>query len=141
MTLKQQFEKVMSESVNMSLATSVEDNPNVRTVTFAYDESKSGRLFFTTFKGSQKTKEFQQNPNVACMPLSTDLEADVQVRILGTVKKSDMTMDKLIEMIAKKFSSGADALKNGGDMLDIYEICFKDAYVTVCMNDAELLTF
>jgi len=141
MTLKQQFEKVMGETVNMALATSIGDQPNVRTVTFAYDESKSGKLFFATFKENQKTKEFQQNPKVACTPLSMDLEAEVQVRIFGTVKKSDLTMDKLVEMISKKFPSGADTLETGGEMLDIYEVCFKDAHVTVCMADAQLLTF
>jgi len=81
------------------------------------------------------------NPLVACTPLSMDLEAEVQVRIFGTVKKSDLAMDKLVEMISKKFPSGADTLETDGEMLDIYEVCFKDAYVTVCMADAQLLTF
>ena len=141
MNLKQQFEKVMSESVNMALATSVGDKPNVRIMTFAYDESRIGRLFFTTFKGNQKTKEFQQNPNVACMPLPMGPESDVQVRIFGSVKKSNITMDEVIEIIAKKFPGDADTIKNGGDMMDIYEVCFKDAYVTVGMTDAQLVTF
>ena len=141
MELKHQFEKVMGESVNMALATSVGDKPNVRVVTFAYDESKTGRLFFTTFKGNQKTKEFQQNPNVACMPLLTGPESDVQVRIFGTVKKSDMAMDEVIGIIAKKFPGDADTIKSGGDMVEIYEICFQDAYITVGITEAQLLAF
>ena len=141
MELRNQFETVMSESVNMALATSVEDKPNVRIVTFAYDESKAGRLFFTTFKGNQKTKEFQQNPNVACMPLPMEAESDVQVRIFGTVRKSDVTMDEVIEIIAKKFPGDADTIKNGGDMMDIYEVCFEEAHITVGMTEAQLLTF
>ena len=141
MELKQYFDKVMGESVNMALATSTVNKPNVRVVTFAYDDAKTGRLFFTTFKGNQKTKEFPLNPNVACMPLSMDPESDVQVRIFGTVKKSDITMDEVVAMIAKKFPGGADTIKGGGDMMEIYEVCFNDAYVTVCMNDAELITF
>jgi len=141
MTLKQQFEKVMDESINMSLATCVGDKPNVRVLTFAYDKNKSGKLFFATFKENQKVKEFQQNPNIACTPLPIDIESDVQVRIFGTVQKSNITMAEIIEIIAQKFPSGAETLKNGGDMLDIYEVCFKEAYVTICMGEAQLLTF
>ena len=141
MELKQQFEKMMGESVNMALATSVGEKPNVRVVTFAYDENKAGRLFFTTFKGNQKTKEFEQNPNIACMPLPVRPESDVQVRIFGTVKKSDVSMDEVVAIIAKKFPEGVSTIEGGGDMMDIYEVCFKDAYVTVCMNDAQLITF
>ena len=69
MELKQQFEQVMGSSVNMALATCVNDKPNVRIVTFAYDKNRAGKLYFSTFKGNQKIAEFAQNPNVSCMPL------------------------------------------------------------------------
>lgn len=141
MELKQQFEKVMGESVNMALATCVENQPNVRVVTFAFDNSKGGRLFFSTFKGNQKTKEFQHNPNVSCMPLPMGPESEIQVRIFGTVKKSNTSLDELIAMIAKKIPGDADTIKDGGDMMEIYEVCFENAYVTVGMTQAQLITF
>lgn len=141
MELRKHFEKTMLESVNMALATSVNDQPNVRVVTFAYDPQKTGRVFFTTFKGNQKIKEFQQNPKTACMPLPASPEADVQVRIFGEVKKSDICLDEVIELIEKKDQGGADTLKGSGEMLEIYEVQFTQAYLTVGMNDAQVLRF
>ena len=141
MDLKQQFTNVMSESVNMALATSTDNQPNVRVVTFAYDPDKSGRVFFTTFKGNQKVMEFQQNPKVACMPLPMSSESDLQVRIFGTVQKSDITMGEVISLISKKMPGDADTIMDGGDMMEIYEVCFDEAYVTVGMSEAQKVQF
>ena len=141
MTLQQEFEKIMGESVNMALATSVENSPNVRIVTFAYDKGKPGRLFFSTFKGNQKIWEFGQNPKVGCIMLPQDAEASAQVRIFGRVQKSDMCLDELIALIAMKYSDGADTIADGGDMMEIYEVCFEKAFVTVGMTEAQTLVF
>lgn len=141
MTLQQHFEKVMAESVNMALATSVANMPNVRVVTFAYDGNKEGKLFFTTFKGNGKIKEFEQNPQVACVMLPRDAEAESQVRIFGKIQKSEMQLKELIDLISKKYPEGADTMSGGGDMMEIYEVCFEKAYVTVGMNEAQAIAF
>lgn len=109
--MKALFEKVMQESINMTLATSVDNKPNVRVVTFAYDPVRTGKVFFTTFKGNQKVKEFAKNPNVACMPLRESPEANAQVRIFGTVQKSNVSLDEIIAIIAKKYPGNADTSK------------------------------
>lgn len=141
MELKQHFEQVMGTSVNMALATSVNDKANVRIVTFAYDRTREGKVFFSTFKGNQKIVEFAQNPNVACLPLPATAEADSQVRIFGKVQKSDMSLEQLISLITPKYPDGADTLKMGGEMLEIYEVCFTEAFVTVGMTDAQSIQF
>lgn len=141
MTNNQQFEKVMNESVNMALATSVNNQPNVRVITFAYDSDQRGKVFFTTFKGNQKIQEFNQNPNVALMPLPESPEADSQVRIFGKVQKSSMTLDAVVALIAKKYPGDADTIKSGGEMMEIYEVIFDKAYVTIGMNEAQAITF
>ena len=139
MDQKQSFEKIMSETVNMALATSVESRPNVRVVTFAYDTAKAGRLFFTSFKGNQKTREFEQNATVCCMPLPENPEIAVQVRIFGEVKKSDLSLEDVIALIGKKNPDHGATLKKGGNMLDVYEVCFSEAMVTIGMSDAEII--
>ena len=141
MTAKQQFETVMTKMVNMALATSVADRPNVRIVTFAYDAAKEGRLFFTTFKGNQKIREFEQNPQVACMPLSSGDGEDVQVRIFGRVQKADITVNDIISIIAKKYPDGAETIREGGEMLAVYEVCFEKIFLTVGMNEAQEISF
>ncbi|MCP1109679.1 pyridoxamine 5'-phosphate oxidase family protein [Ohessyouella blattaphilus] len=137
MEMKDLFEKVMQKSINMALATSVDNKPNVRVVTFAYDPARAGKVFFTTFNRNQKVKEFAENPYVACMPIPESPEADAQVRIFGTVQKSSVSLDEIIAIIAKKYPGNADTIKEGGSMMDIYEICFDEAYVTAGMNPAE----
>lgn len=141
MELKQQFEQVMEGSVNMALATCVKDKPNVRVVTFAYDKTRAGRLFFSTFKGNKKIAEFAQNPNVACMPLPEMAEADLQVRIFGKVKKSDISLAELIKLITPKYPDGAGTMEAGGDMMEIYEVCFTEAFVTAGMSEAQSIIF
>ena len=141
MDARECFEKTMNGSINMALATSVNDKPNVRVVTFGYSPDMRGRLFFTTFKGNQKIKEFDANPNVSCMPLPDGPESDTQVRIFGEVRKSEVSIDELIGMIEKKCSGNADTIREGGDMMVIYEVCFSQAHVTIGMNPSQLITF
>ena len=139
MTIQEQFDQVMTESVNMALATSVGDKPNVRIITFAYDPAQKGKIFFTTFKGNQKIKEFEQNPMVACMPLPEGPEAEAQVRIFGVVQKSGIHMEELIAIIADKYPGNAETIREGGDMMEIYEVCFDQAFVTIGMDEAQAL--
>ncbi len=137
MELKKAFLGVMGESVNMALATSVKDSPNVRVVTFGYDDAKPDKLFFSTFKGSGKAKDFESNPQVACMPLPMGPVAETQVRIFGKVQRSALTMRELIALIGKKAQNDAGMLEDGAAMMDVYEICFNDAWVTLGMAQAQ----
>ena len=139
MQLNEQFEQVMVQSVNMALATSVEGRPNVRIVTFAYDPAQPGKVFFTTFKGNQKTVEFAQNPQLACMPLPEGPEAEVQVRIFGRVQPSTLRLDEVVAIIERKYPGNAQTILEGGDMMEVYEVCFDEAYVTVGINPAQRL--
>ena len=100
MEMKDLFEKVMQKSINMALATSVDNKPNVRVVTFAYDPARAGKVFFTTFNRNQKVKEFAENPYVACMPIPESPEGDAQVRIFGTVQKSSVSLDEIIAIMS-----------------------------------------
>ncbi|KAL1110006.1 hypothetical protein AAG570_014012 [Ranatra chinensis] len=111
--------------------------PNVRVVTYAYDNSKPGRLFFTSFKGNKKIKELEQNPNVSCILLPKDQQQEIQARIFGEVKKSDLTLDEVVNIIAKKLPSDAETIKSGGEMVEVYEVGFDKAYVTVGITKAE----
>ncbi len=137
MELKHAFMKVLGEGVNMALATSVEGSPNVRVVTFGFDAAQPDKLFFSTFKGNRKIREFEQNPRVACMPLPVDPTEDIQVRIFGKVQKSALTLLELIALIGKKAPSGAETLTQGADQMEVYEVSFDDAWVTICMGEAQ----
>lgn len=139
MELKQAFETVMSGTVNMALATSVNGKPNVRIVTYGYDETTPNRMYFTTFKGNQKIAEFEQNPNVAITPLPESPDAPAQVRIHGRVVKSGKSLDEVAALILKTAPFFAETLSQGGDMLIPYEIQFTEAAVTIGMQNAQML--
>lgn len=141
MDLRKVFEQVMAQTVNMALATSVEDKPNVRVVTFGYSPSAPDTLYFTSFKGNNKTKEFDKNESVACMPLPENPDVHAQVRIFGKVQKSKLSVPEVISFIRGKAPSDADTIEQGRDMMEAYEINFKEAFVTMGMSDAQTVQF
>lgn len=138
---RKQFDRLMKETMNMALATSVDGQPNVRVVTFAYDEGQPGRVYFTSFKGNQKVKEFEQNHQVACLPLPENNETDAQVRIFGRVQKSARSLEEIVALIALKSQGNATTIMEGGDMLELFEVAFDEAMVTVGMTEAQAVTF
>ncbi len=62
--MNQYFKALLAEQTEMALATSVKDNPNVRIVNFYYDE-EAKKLFFISFKNSQKIQELAINNRIA----------------------------------------------------------------------------
>lgn len=136
MSHKEAFEQVMKTTESMALATSVNGMPNVRVVTFVYDEATPGRVYFTTFKGNKKTEEFAVNDNVAILPLPESVDAPAQVRIWGKVQKSTRSLDDVGTLIAKKAPHFAETLAQAGAMLETYEVRFDKAAVTMGMEDA-----
>ena len=136
MNHKEAFLKTMADTENLALATCVEGMPNVRVVTFAYDEATPGRVYFTTFKGNKKIEEFALNANVALQPLPEAADAPAQVRIFGRVQKSARELSDVGALIARKAPSFSETLSKAGPMLEAYEVRFDKAYVTVGMEDA-----
>ena len=64
MDIKAEFLRIMAEQTEIALATSVNNVPNVRIVNF-YFEPTENILYFSSFKGNDKVKEINANPNVA----------------------------------------------------------------------------
>lgn len=138
MELQQAFETVMENTINGTLATSVDGQPNVRVVTYGYSPTNPKALYFTTFKGNRKIQEFAQNEKVAFMPLPENPDAPAQVRIFGIVQKSERTLDEVADLILKKAPFFAETLKQR-DFLEVYEVVFDQAFVTIGMDDAQTL--
>lgn len=139
MNHKEAFSQIMRTTENMALATSVENMPNVRVVTYVYDEKYPNSVFFTTFKGNQKIAEFEKNENVAILPLPESVDAPAQVRIFGKVRKASIPLAEVGQMIAVKTPHFADTLAQAGPMLEPYEVVFDKASVTIGMDDAVMI--
>lgn len=131
------FKEIMTEQTEIALATSVEEVPNVRIVSFFYDESKKC-LFFSTFKGNEKITEFQKNPNVAFTTIPTENTNHVRVHY-AKVQKSELSVYDVAEQWIQKIPSYEENIKNAGQMLELYEIHFTEAIVILGMSSRETI--
>ncbi len=133
------FNKIMAEQNMMALATSVDKTPNVRIVNFCYDADRKGVVYFTTFKGNSKETEFEKNNTVAFT--TVPLVGNKHVRVAGAiVQKSEKTIYDLKDAFIKKIPDYAEVVSMAGSQLVVYEINFKDASVTMDMNQTGRIT-
>lgn len=137
MTIKEAFSTIMNEQEEIALATSVGEQPNVRIVNFFYDENKKC-LFFSTFKGNNKVAEFNANARVAFTTIPKNDTSHVRVRH-GLVKQSAQTVYDVADQWIRKIPSYAENIKQAGAMLDLYEVHFTEATVTLGMDTTETI--
>lgn len=126
-----EFKRIMAEQAEMALATSVSDKPNVRIINFYFDDS-AGRevLYFASFKDNRKIVEFNENSRVAFTTMPKRGEEHVRVTE-GEVKKSALTIFDLKEHFIKKVPDYAMIVEQAGPMLELFEIHFTQARVTI----------
>ncbi|MBK1810809.1 pyridoxamine 5'-phosphate oxidase family protein [Clostridium sp. YIM B02505] len=130
MDFLKEFERTMESSATLALATSVDDAPNVRIITFYYDNQNSNVVYFPTFKQSQKTVEISQNNKVAFTTIPDGVVGIVRVKN-AIIQKSTLTVHDINDGITKKYPGFAATVANAGPMMEVYEIHFKEAEVTV----------
>jgi uncharacterized pyridoxamine 5'-phosphate oxidase family protein len=142
MDFLQELNRIMENTNKVALATAVDTIPNVRIVNFYYNPENKGVLYFSSFKGKSKTIELSQN-NIAAFttfPVSDESAEHVRVKN-ATVIKSDLTIYDLKDGFIKKLPSYEMLIAEAGDMLDVYEIHFNEANVTLDINQAGKVTF
>lgn len=127
------FHRLMTAQKEIALATSLNDEPNVRIVNFYYCQETPGILWFATFRDNAKVSEFEKNCRVA---FTTVPYGDTEhVRIKGaTVKKSALPLSSLQDAFIEKIPGYGDIIALAGDELALYEIHFSKACVVL---DAE----
>ncbi|MBB6214502.1 putative pyridoxamine 5'-phosphate oxidase family protein [Anaerosolibacter carboniphilus] len=133
MEFLQAFHRMMENTKDIALATSVNNVPNVRVVNFYYDPQKKGVLYFSSIKDNPKTFEFSQNNKVAFTTIPVDMIEHTRVT-KGIVKKSDFTIFDLKEAFIKKYPSYEIMIAQAGDRLAIYEIHFNEANITLSFD-------
>ncbi|MDR2117786.1 MAG: hypothetical protein LBP87_15525 [Planctomycetaceae bacterium] len=125
---KKEFEKIMSKTERIALASSVNDMPNVRIVNFVY-LTNDKVLHFLSDKGDPKEKEFAKNSNVAFITIPSKGLAHVRVHN-ATVKKSKKSIaDVQDEFIKKMPWYKENILEHNGKNMVLYEIHFSKATV------------
>ena len=127
---KQEFDCMMKATTSIALATSVDDNPNVRIVNCCYDESRPGIVYFSSVRSNPKTIEFEKNSKVAFTTIPAPSEGHVHIRTkTATVQKSKLSIDDVEKMFVEQIPGFDKSLAVIGRQLDIYEIHIKEAVI------------
>jgi uncharacterized pyridoxamine 5'-phosphate oxidase family protein len=140
MDFLKEFEKAMENTATFVLATSVENTPNVRIITFYYDPKNNDVVYFPTFKQSPKTVEILQNNKAAFTTIPDGSVGIVRVKN-AEIQKSNLTVYDIADAITIKYPNFAATVANAGPMMEVYEIHFKEAEVTVGYGNAGNITF
>lgn len=137
MDTMKEFRKMMEEQTDMALATiSIDGIPNVRIVNF-YFNPQNNTLYFATFKDNDKVEEMNQNENVAFTTIPKKENEHIKAR--GTVIKSKQTIFDLADCFCNKIPDYRGTIEFGGESLNVYEIHFETATVTLDLANSELL--
>ena len=128
MDIKREFENIMKGQGEIALATSTNDIPNVRIVSFFYCEETKA-LFFSSFKDSQKVFEFSSNSNVSFTTIPKT--ENKYVRGKGKIKKSNKTVYDVKERFVSKNPKMEFIINNFGDVLLLFEIPLSEVTVTL----------
>jgi uncharacterized pyridoxamine 5'-phosphate oxidase family protein len=134
-----EFNRIMKDTTNLALATSVEDMPNVRLVNFYYNPENKGVAYFASFKGSSKLLEFSANNKVAFTTVPVHSSEHIRVSN-ATVNKSTLTIYDLKEEFIKKMPDYEVTIAQAGHMLELYEIHFKEANVILGIKQSAKIT-
>lgn len=135
-----EFNNVMATQNEIALATANDNNPNVRIVNFYYDPNNTGVLYFSTFKGNRKIKEFTENNKVSFTTIPSTQNQHVRVQN-GHVEKSKQTIFDLKDGFIAKSPDFENTLQQVGVHLDLYEIHFNEANIILNFNENEIITF
>lgn len=123
-----ELKEVNTKSANLALATSIDNIPNVRIVTFVWKEETPNILYFATGKDNKKIQDIIKNSNVAFTTIPNNPEDVPHLRSNDAiVKKSKLVLTDLSELFIQKLDSYQQTIDVMGDILEIYEIEIKNA--------------
>ena len=137
MIIKNEFTRIMETQNEIALATSNNNEPNVRIVNYYYDVTEN-TLFFTTFGDNDKVKEFQANPNIAFTTIPHN--GNEHIKAQGVVQKSDYTIFDIADKFISKIDGYKDTIDQVGEYLVLYEIKFKTAKVILDFENIHMIT-
>jgi uncharacterized pyridoxamine 5'-phosphate oxidase family protein len=124
------MKQILSEQKDIALATSVDNKANVRILEFCTDDEKDGVLYFATFMGTQKTKEFAANDTAAFTTIPYGGPKHVRVHEAKVVKSAKTVYD-LLEKFAAKKPMYRELVDQAGAAMELYEVHFSAALVII----------
>ena len=133
----QEFNKIMEKTINMALATSIDNTPNVRIVSFCYDTNKPGIVYFTTIRDNPKTTEFEKNAKVAFTTIPTEGWAHVRATN-AIITRSPLSINEIKPLFLAQVPGFDETLSQVEELLDVYEIHIKKAVITLGIDQTDI---
>ncbi len=135
MNTKEIFQEIMLKSDTIALATAVDNKPSVRVLSYIFVNDK---VYFTSFKGRPKNAQIEANEIVA---FTTEALADGKcVRVLeGNCKKSEVPLADMREKFVTRHPGFEVGFAKAIDMMELFEISFKEAVVTLGFGQNEVI--
>ena len=130
MEAKKEFLRMINECVEIALATSIHDFPNVRIVNYYYDE-KNNVMYFATYTGREKISEFWKNNNISFTTIPMNRGKREHIRARGHVRESEKSILDLREEFSNKMADFAEIIDKYSKDLKVYEIKFSEVTVTL----------
>ncbi|GAA0179516.1 hypothetical protein SH2C18_23690 [Clostridium sediminicola] len=137
MNIKEKITKILDETSLMRIATiSLEGMPKVRSVDFARDLEDESKIYFMTFKNTNKVKELSSNNNVHIVvdKEANSIEELAQVLYLKAsgqafLVETQEEAQKAMGFIMKKYPYLAN-LPGDPSMMAFYRVDLKNVFVT-----------
>ena len=130
MEAKKEFLRMINECVEIALATSIHDFPNVRIVNYYYDE-KNNVMYFATYTGREKISEFWKNNNISFTTIPMNRGKREHIRARGHVRESEKSILDLRTEFSNKMADFAEIIDKYSKDLKVYEIKFSEVTVTL----------
>ena len=130
MEAKKEFLRMINECVEIALATSIHDFPNVRIVNYYYDE-KNNVMYFATYTGREKISEFWKNNNISFTTIPMNRGKREHIRARGHVRESEKSILDLREEFSNKMADFGEIIDKYSNDLKVYEIKFSEVTVTL----------
>lgn len=131
---------VLEATTELALATSVENMPNVRIVSYIFDEKRPGVLYFATDRLNKKVAEMLLNRHVAFTTIPREGVAHIRGH-KATVKKSALTIDDMKELFIREIDGYAETIAAIGDSLDVFELHTKEAMIVTGFEEPVKIVF
>ncbi len=126
---KEAFQEALAAAPFIALASSVDDQPNVRLIDTYYDADKN-MLLFPTSRKTPKVAEFAKNEKVAFTTLPNPSGAIIRVQ-KAHVKETDISLDEIKDALIAKRGGFEHLLGMLSQDPVVYQICFDEALLTV----------
>lgn len=134
------YVQILGDTTELALATSVENVPNVRIISYIFNAQQPGVLYFATDRLSSKVAEMLLNNKVAFTTIPRKGVAHIRSH-KAIVKKSALTMGDVQELFIKDVDGYAETIAAIGGSLDIYELHAKEAMIVTGMEEPVKIVF